>query len=197
MAYVVGGREGDISPFEDANGEPVSVKLNSSGQVPITGGSVASEIQIGDGTTPTQMLAVSAIGAATVGGPVAAGAVPTGKPLDVAWDGTDTRRLLTDANGVLMMTDGGRATANVPTGAGNTVVKAGATRLCRVLVTAAGTGTGNVTFYDNATTNAGTVLALIPATVAIGTTYDVQMPAANGVVATNVLSGPQLTVSTL
>ena len=73
MSYVVGGRESDISPFEDANGEPVSVKLNSSGQVPITGGSVASEIQIGDGTTPTQMLAVSAIGAATVGGPVPLG----------------------------------------------------------------------------------------------------------------------------
>ena len=66
MAYVVGGREGDISPFEDANGEPVSVKLNSSGQVPITGGSVASEIQIGDGTTPTQMPAANGVVATNV-----------------------------------------------------------------------------------------------------------------------------------
>lgn len=95
----------------------------------------------------------------------------------------------------LWTTSGGGQTANVPTGTGNTVVKAKEGRLCKVLVTAAGTGTGNVLFYDNATTNSGTVIGIVPATIAIGTVYTFDMPAGNGIVATNVANGPVLTVS--
>lgn len=89
---------------------------------------------------------------------------------------------------------GGKATAAVPTGAANTVVKAAAGRLCRVLVTAAGTGAGSVLIYDNATTNSGTVIGVIPATVAVGTYYTFDLPAANGITVANVASGPALTV---
>lgn len=99
------------------------------------------------------------------------------------------------AGGDLHATGGGAATAAVPTGAGNTVVKASAGRLCRVLVTTAGTGAGSVLIYDNASTNSGTVIGVIPATVAVGTYYTFDLPAANGITAENVASGPVLTVS--
>jgi hypothetical protein len=89
----------------------------------------------------------------------------------------------------------GTATATVATGAANTIVSASPGRLVRALVTAAGTGSNNVLIYDNATTNSGTVIGIIPATVAIGTMYTFEMPCANGIVVTNVLNGPALTIS--
>lgn len=49
--------------------------------------------------------------------------------------------------------------------------------------------------YDNATTNSGTVIGYIPATVTVGTPYVFNMPAANGITAVNVANGPVLTVS--
>jgi hypothetical protein len=86
-------------------------------------------------------------------------------------------------------------TASVPTGAGNTVVSARPGCLLRVLVTTAGAGAGNVLIYDNATTNSGTVIGIVPSTIAIGTFYTFVMPAANGITVANVASGPVLTVS--
>lgn len=100
----------------------------------------------------------------------------------------DVGRLLSPANG-------GNHTGTVATGAANTVISAAPGRLCRVLVTTAGTGSGSVLIYDNATTNSGTVVGVIPATIAIGTYYTFDMPVANGITVTNVLSGPVLTVS--
>ena len=90
---------------------------------------------------------------------------------------------------------GGGTTGTVPTGAANTVLKAAAGRLCRVLVTTAGSGTGSVLIFDSATTNSGTVIGVIPATVAVGTYYTFDLPAANGITVQNVASGPALTVS--
>jgi hypothetical protein len=90
---------------------------------------------------------------------------------------------------------GGAQTGTVASGSGNTVVKGSAGRLCRVLVTTAGTGSGNVLIYDNASTNSGTVIGVVPATVAIGTYYSLDLPAANGIVVANVANGPALTVS--
>lgn len=89
----------------------------------------------------------------------------------------------------------GVATASIPSGAGNTVVSAEPGRLCRGVVTTAGTGTDAVLIYDNATTNSGTVIGLVPATVAIGTMYTFEMPAANGITVANVANGPVLTLS--
>jgi hypothetical protein len=90
---------------------------------------------------------------------------------------------------------GGATTASVPTGAANTIVKNAPGRLCRVLVTTAGTGSGSVLIYDNASTNSGTVIGVIPATIVIGTFYTFDMPAANGITVANVANGPVLTVS--
>jgi hypothetical protein len=62
------------------------------------------------------------------------------------------------------------------------VVKAAPGRLLKVIVTTATAG-GSITIYDNASTNSGTILLVIPAAAAIGTVYDVNLPAANGIYA--------------
>ena len=98
-------------------------------------------------------------------------------------------------NSLLVNSRTGNSKASVPTGAANTVVSAAPGRLCRVLVTTAGAGAGNVLIFDNATTNSGTVIGVIPATIAIGTYYTFEMPAANGITVANVVSGPVLTVT--
>jgi hypothetical protein len=90
---------------------------------------------------------------------------------------------------------GGQGTVSVPTGAANTVIKGSTGRLCRAVVTTTGTGAGNVQFFDNATTNSGTVVAAIPANAAAGQSFDFHMPCVNGIVAQNVLNGPVITVS--
>lgn len=101
---------------------------------------------------------------------------------------------IVDDNGNTVGSTGGTATATVASGAGNTVVKAGPGRLNRVLVTSA-SPTGVLTFYDNASTASGTVLAIIPTGVAQGTAYDIQMPAANGIVAAGATGSAAATVS--
>ncbi len=92
---------------------------------------------------------------------------------------------------------GGQFTAAVTGGTtSNQIISAQPGRLCRALVTAAGTGSGTVPFYDNATTNSGTVIGFIPATItATGVPYIFDMPVVNGIVFTGATSGPALTVS--
>lgn len=95
----------------------------------------------------------------------------------------------------ILQTGGGTTTAAIAASAGTTVVKATAGRLCKAVVTTAGTATDNITVYDNATTGSGTILAIIPGGTTVGTVYDLQMPAANGITAVNVASGPAVTLS--
>jgi hypothetical protein len=85
--------------------------------------------------------------------------------------------------------------ASVPAGAGSTALLVSPGRLLQVLVTASGTGTGNVVIFDNATTASGTIIGMIPATVTAPTLFSFDMPAAFGIVVQNVASGPALTVS--
>ena len=63
---------------------------------------------------------------------------------------------------------------------GTQVVKASPGRLVKVSVTTV-TASAAVTIYDNASTNAGTPLLVIPIAAAAGTIYDVQLPALNGI----------------
>lgn len=65
--------------------------------------------------------------------------------------------------------------------AGNVVVWAGATRLCKVIVNTALTSAQAITFYDNATTNSGTVLFTTATAAAAATIYDLQIPCLNGI----------------
>jgi hypothetical protein len=86
-------------------------------------------------------------------------------------------------------------TASIAAGAGTTVVKASPGRLRQVIVVAAGTGSGSVKFYDHPSAANGTVIAAIPATIAVGEIFPFQVPAAYGVTVLSVSSGPALCVS--
>jgi hypothetical protein len=66
-------------------------------------------------------------------------------------------------------------------------------RLFKVTVTTLGTAALN--FYDNATTNSGTILLAIPASAAVGTIYTVDMPTANGIWCASGANSPAVTVS--
>jgi len=63
--------------------------------------------------------------------------------------------------------------------ASNTVIKATAGRLVNAVVTTL--GTTDTLIYDNATTNSGTVLAIVPAYAPTGYIAFFNMPAANGI----------------
>jgi hypothetical protein len=76
--------------------------------------------------------------------------------------------------------------------AGTAVVKASPGRLCRVLVTA--TGTGAVTFYDNPSAASGTVIGVVPASAAVGAIYEFQAPAAAGITASAATTPSSVTV---
>jgi hypothetical protein len=76
--------------------------------------------------------------------------------------------------------------------AGNTVIKASAGRIFTVQVTTAGTNA--MSFYDNATTASGTIIAQLPASAAVGT-YTFNSPAANGITAGGNAANPAVTVS--
>jgi hypothetical protein len=65
--------------------------------------------------------------------------------------------------------------------AGVVLVKVAPGRLCKVLVTTALSATA-VIIYDNASAGSGTVIGYVPASATIGTVYDFQMPANNGIV---------------
>lgn len=98
-----------------------------------------------------------------------------------------------DAMGEQLVTSGGLVTTAVPANASNTVIKATRGRLCRVLVT--GTGANSMVIHDNATTNSGTVIGTLPANAPVGSVYDFQMPAANGITISGSATNPSVTVS--
>ncbi len=117
----------------------------------------------------------------SAGGAVLAGAngVPAMVPVDI--------------NGNVA-TPGGSATKAIAAATSAiTVVKASAGRLCRVLITAS--GTGSVVIYDNASAASGTVIGITPANPALGTTYDFEMPAVNGITVAGSATLPGITVS--
>jgi len=75
--------------------------------------------------------------------------------------------------------DGTSTTAIAAATTGNTVIKASAGRLARILVTAV--GTVNMLIYDNATTNAGTIIGIVKSTAAVGDIIELRIPAQNGI----------------
>lgn len=52
-------------------------------------------------------------------------------------------------------------------------------RLCKIVVTTLGTAATSI--YDNASAASGTAVFVVPASPAVGTVYDAQMPVANGI----------------
>lgn len=101
---------------------------------------------------------------------------------------------LADVMGSQLVTTGGLVTTAIASGtAGNTVVKASAGRICNILITT--TNTNPMQVFDNSTTNSGTVIACLPASPTVGTTYTFNMPAANGITVGGSATNPGVTIS--
>ena len=103
----------------------------------------------------------------------------------------DRCRKDTYAAGPNWTTNGGSLDTPIATNT-TTTIKTGAGRLAKILVTSTGTGTGNC--YNN-TSAGGTIIAAIPASAAVGTVYDLQMPYTTGLTCISATSGPGFTVS--
>lgn len=63
-----------------------------------------------------------------------------------------------------------------------------------MLITVVGTAT-TVSIYDNATTNSGTTIGIFPGNAAVGTVYDFELPAVNGITVGGASTNPAMTVS--
>jgi hypothetical protein len=93
-----------------------------------------------------------------------------------------------------VVSEGGNATVAVAAGASsNTVVKGSAGLLARVLVTAA--GTADMSIYDNAATNSGTVVGIVPGNSPTGSVYEFHMPCANGITVAGNAANPGVTIA--
>lgn len=143
----------------------------------IAGGSSSTApgfVQIQDGAS-TRLATVTAANAQKVDGSAVT------QPVSVA--------------GTLQVTTSGTTTAVVAAGTGtDTVIKASAGRLCRVLVTSTA-GAAVTAFFDNATTHTGTIIGIFPAAVAAGTVGDFEIPAANGITLQGAATNPAMTIS--
>jgi len=148
---------------------------------------------LSDGAGHVPVVGSSPAGSAPVGNPLQNGGVVNTGAQNFANNVVEPLQL--GQGGELLATLGGRLTAAVAAGVGTAavVVKANPGRLCKITVTTLGTAA--LSFYDNAAAASGTVLFTIPASAAVGTIYDVQMPAAAGIVAGQVSNSPAVTVS--
>lgn len=94
---------------------------------------------------------------------------------------------------------GGTSNAPVPAGSATTVIKASPGKLCRAVITAAGT-TGDTPIYDNASAGSGTKIGVVPGTTTDptavpGKVFSFDMPALVGITAVGPASSPAFTVS--
>lgn len=75
----------------------------------------------------------------------------------------------------------------------NTVIKAAPGRLFTILVNVA--GTAQLSIFDNATTNSGTIIGTVPANAAAGSIFSGAGPAANGITVGGNALNPGVTIS--
>jgi hypothetical protein len=87
---------------------------------------------------------------------------------------------------------GGQFSAFIPTGSNTTTLKKGPGRVCKIIVT--GAGSASFSIFDN-TAASGNVIYTSPATTSIGQILDVQVPAQTGITVVNAASGPAFAVS--
>lgn len=159
----------------------------------ITGGSTSSGspgfVQIQDGAS-TRLATVTAANAQKVDGSAVTQPV-SGTVTANAGTGTFTVAV----SGTAQVTTSGTTTTTVTAGtASDTVIKASAGRLCRVLVTSTA-GAASTAFYDNASAGSGTIIGIFPAAVAAGTVGDFEIPAASGITLKGAATNPAMTIS--
>lgn len=132
--------------------------------------SLTQSHNVADGSTPTQRLAVSA------GGNASANAVATTLHTGAASSSSSTAAVAAGT-------------------AANTVISANAGRLCRVMITTAGTTANSCLIYDNATEGSGVIIGAFLRNTAVGTIKDFQLPAANGITVAGNAANPAMTIS--
>lgn len=104
-------------------------------------------------------------------------------------DNAGVNRAGVDAQNNVQTTTGGTSKVVIAAAtAASTTVKASAGRLCKIIVTA--TGTNPMVFQDN-----GVTVAALPASPAIGTVLDVQIPCGTNIVAVGNAANPGVTVT--
>lgn len=162
-------------------GNPVAIATlkNFSAWFPASSPSIAANSSVNlaqiNATTP---VTGGVAGILAIGGNIAVGAAPTANPIPLAWDGTNTRRILTDASsgGVVLgsstVTNGqtlSRFSQTVTTPAA-TQIKASAGRLTMLSISNGGTVAGFLHIYNAAAVTLGTTTDVhcyaIPANVA-------------------------------
>lgn len=132
--------------------------------------------------------------------PIASGATGDGSAtytgLNVnnqTWNGTAYERTQS-RQGTVLTTTGGVTTVAIAAGVtSDTVVKASAGRLCKVLVTT--TGTNPLAIWDNASGHTGTIIGAFAASPTVGTVASFDMPAANGITVQGNAANPAVTIS--
>lgn len=77
--------------------------------------------------------------------------------------------------------------------AANTIIKASAGRLFRVMVTTQNTNQMNI--FDNSSSGTGTIIGLIPANADVGSVFEFAMPAVNGITVLGNAANPGVTIS--
>lgn len=93
-----------------------------------------------------------------------------------------------------LTTYGGTNYAAIAAGtATDTVVKGYSGRLCRVVVIA--TGTNPMAIYDNAAAGSGTQIAALPASPAVGASFDFHVPCVNGITVKGNAANPAVVVT--
>jgi len=92
-----------------------------------------------------------------------------------------------------LTSDGGSNTFTIPAGAGITKLFVGRGRLCRILVTTAGSAASQ--FFDDPGIAQGTIVGVVPAAAPVGMQPPIDMPFVNGLVCVNPSGGPAMTVS--
>jgi hypothetical protein len=142
----------------------------------------------GVGTMPIQLGSASADGANGASGQQSAPVVMQ----HIGVGGTNVAGI--DVANHQLFTSGGKSTTAVAAGtSANTVIKATAGRLGRVLISTL--GTNQLVIFDNATTNSGTIIGVVAASAVAGTVADFQMPAAAGITVQGNASNPAFTIS--
>lgn len=111
-------------------------------------------------------------------------------------DGTPiaTFKLGTSSAHCSVVSLGGNTTTAVAAGAAtDSVIKATAGLLARVLVTAAGTNA--MAIYDNASAGSGKIVGIIPANSQAGSVFEFHMPCANGITVLGNANNPAVTIA--
>lgn len=120
-------------------------------------------------------------------------ALPDGSQFRYKDSGDGTVAMTVAQVGAITTSNDGTSTVAIPAGTiTDTVVKATAGRLCRILVTTLGANALQV--CDNATAGTGTVIGALTANAPIGT-YSFQMPAAAGITVAGNAANPAVTIS--